>query len=182
MTAGLVLVITKTWAKCKLPQEKRSCSHGIFSPILQTRELKLTLVSLQASTELQPGQKCQVAGKCIPTSKCLHNIWPPSHILRDLPICNVNHKISNGRDALGSLLPAKEGFTPYKTFLNVSTRIVTQHWKSHYFQPSTVLEALSFLISFHIICTPEKRFKSDSGNISNLNTSQQKYSIQNWWQ
>jgi len=37
-------------------------------------------------------------------------------IFRDLPICNVNHKISNGRDALVSLLPAKEGFIPYKIF------------------------------------------------------------------
>lgn len=37
-------------------------------------------------------------------------------IFRDLSICNVNHKISNGKDAL--TLPAKEGFISYKIFLD----------------------------------------------------------------
>lgn len=45
--------------KLQVTSRKKNCSHGIFSPVLQTGELKLTLVSLQASTELQPAQNCE---------------------------------------------------------------------------------------------------------------------------
>lgn len=125
---------------------------------------------------LQPAQKGQVAGKSIQTSKhlCKPHLTPPSpQILRDLCICNINHKISNGRDALVSLLPAKQGFTPYKIFPDAdcskNCKDLTRHWKPHYFWWSRALEARSFLISFHIVCNLEESFKSDCRKTSNLN-------------